>query len=153
MEFEGILNTFTTAVENADYDSFGKLFTDDGVYHDGFYGAFEGREAVVGMLKEHFHGSAKNFKWVMEDAVYSEPIGYARYIFSYDFFLEGGDTQHVVFEGMSQFTICGGHIECYREVFDKGIPLTQLNFPPERIGKSLRRWTDELLSSDRAKRM
>jgi limonene-1,2-epoxide hydrolase len=153
MSFETLLKKFTDAVETADYEGFGELFAEDGVYHDGFYGAFEGREAVVGMLKEHFHGSAKNFKWVMEEAVYNEPFGYARYIFSYDFILEGAETQHVVFEGMSQFTVRDGQIECYREVFDKGIPLTQLKFPPERIGKSLRRWTDELLSSDRAKRM
>jgi len=153
MDFDAILKKFTATVEQADYEAFGNLFTEDGVYHDGFYGAFEGREAVVGMLREHFHGAAINYKWVMEEGVYQEPIGYARYIFSYDFKLEGDETQHVVFEGMSQFTIKDGRIACYREMFDKGIPLTQLNFPAERIAKSLSRWTDELLSSDRAKKM
>lgn len=153
MDFPDLLNRFTTAVENADYETFGDLFTEDGVYHDGFYGAFEGRETVVEMLREHFHGGGENYKWVMEEAVYQEPQGYARYIFSYDSTMEGNEGTHVIFEGMCQFTMRDGKIECYREIFDRGMPLTQLNFPAERIGKSLKRWTNELLSSDRAKDM
>ncbi|MEM7018388.1 MAG: nuclear transport factor 2 family protein, partial [Pseudomonadota bacterium] len=152
-DFEALTNRFTNAVETADFEGFGALFTEDGVYHDEFYGAFEGRDAVVDMLRNHFYGSAKNFKWVMEDAAYSEPFGYVRYIFSYDSILPGCEDLHVVFEGMSQFTIRDGQIARYREIFDKGMPLTQLNFPADRIEKSLRRWTQELLASDRAQKM
>ena len=105
------------------------------------------------MLREDFYGTAGSFKWVKEDAVYQEPIGYAHYIFSYDSKLPEAAGKHVIFEGISQFTIKDGLITCYREVFDRGIPLTQLNFPPERIAKSLKRWTNQLLESDRAKGM
>jgi hypothetical protein len=153
MNFEKILAQFTTAVENADYDSFGDLFAEDGVYHDGFYGAFEGRVAIVDMLRVHFHGAGKSYRWVMEDVLCQGEMGYARYIFSYDATMEGHEGQHVVFEGMSQFTFIDGKIACYREVFDKGMALSQLNFPAERIKKSLTRWSGELLRSERGKRM
>ncbi|MFP6584251.1 MAG: nuclear transport factor 2 family protein [Candidatus Hydrogenedentota bacterium] len=153
MDFEGLLEKFTTAVENADYDGFGELFAEDGVYHDGFYGAFEGRDAIMEMLRDHFHGTGESYKWVMEEPVYLEPMGYARYIFSYDSTIPDCKGKHVVFEGMSQFTIENGQISCYREIFDRGVPLTQLDFPTERIGKSLRRWTDQLLATERGRRM
>jgi limonene-1,2-epoxide hydrolase len=153
MDFEDLLARFTRAVAEADFDGFGSLFAEDGVYHDGFYGAFEGRDAIIAMLKDHFWGTGESYKWVMEDPVFQDPLGYARYIFSYDSKLEGCEGKHVVFEGMSQFTIVDGKIACYREIFDKGIPLTQLDFPAERIGKSLGRWTKLLLETDRAKKM
>ena len=153
MDFQNLLKRFTHAVENADYEGFGALFIEDGVYHDGFYGAFEGRDAIIAMLRDHFYGTAKNFKWVMEDPAFAAPFGYARYIFSYDSTLPESEGHHVVFEGMAQFTLQDGKIACYREIFDKGMPLTQLNFPPARIDKSLRRWTKALLSTDRAQNM
>ncbi len=153
MDFPTLLKNFTTAVEQADYDTFGQLFTEDATYHDGFYGPFQGRDAITGMLRHHFHGGGQSYKWLMEDPVYQEPMGYARYIFSYDSKIKDHEGQHVIFEGMSQFTIQDGQIKCYREIFDRGVPLTQLDFPAERIKKSLQRWTTQLLDSDRTKKM
>lgn len=153
MEFSELVARFTATVEQADFKGFGELFTEDAVYWDGFYGPLEGRAAIEEMLRDHFHGSGTGYKWKMEEPVYSEPIGYARYIFSYDSTIPDYEGIHVVFEGMSQFTIRDGRIACYREVFDRGVPLTQLGYAPERIGKSLKRWTHEMLATDRAKSM
>ena len=69
MDFEQILAAFTDCVEKGDAERFGRLFTEDGVYVDGFYGAFTGRKAIADMLANHFHGAAKNFKWIMRRPV------------------------------------------------------------------------------------
>ena len=47
--------------------------------------------------------------------------------------------RRVVFEGMSRFELEGDLIRRYTEQFDRGLALTQLGFPPERIAKAVRR--------------
>jgi len=47
-KFEALLGRFTAAV-----------FTDDGLYHDVFYGAFQGRAKIAEMLEEHFGRMAR----------------------------------------------------------------------------------------------
>ena len=51
MSFPDLLARFTGAVEAGDGAALAALFTDDGVYHDTFYGAFQGREAIRDMLE------------------------------------------------------------------------------------------------------
>ena len=54
MSFARILRDFAAAAEVGDGASFAALFTEDGVYHDAFYGPFSGRAAIADMLSGLF---------------------------------------------------------------------------------------------------
>lgn len=115
------------------------LFTDDGVYHDGFYGAFAGRAAIAEMIDGRFRRDARDFIWRMADPVREGDLGYARYTFAYTSTMAGSEGRRVVFEGIAQFHLAGDLIAEYREVFDQGLAMVQLGFPPERIARRLAR--------------
>lgn len=144
MDFNALLDDFTAAVESGDGQRLAALFTEDGVYHDGFYGAFEGRAAIAEMLELHFHGTAKDFRWVMTEPLCDGKTGYARYVFSYTSTIPGAEGKRVVFEGMSRFTLRDGAITDYAEIFDSGIALAQLGFKPGRLGHVLGKAADRL---------
>lgn len=137
--FARVLDRFTEAVEAGDGAALASLFTEDGVYEDGFYGASAGRTAIADMLETKFWGHAEGFRWRMLEPVSDGRHGYARYVFSYRSKLPGVTRETVVFEGMSQFTFEGDLIGRYREVFETGVAMAQLRFPAERIAKSLER--------------
>ncbi|MYE25011.1 MAG: nuclear transport factor 2 family protein [Gammaproteobacteria bacterium] len=137
--FARVLNRFTAAVEAGDGAALASLFTEDGVYEDGFYGASSGRTEIASMLETKFWGHAEGFRWRMLEPVCDGRHGYARYVFSYRSKLPGVVGESVVFEGMSQFTFEGDQIRRYREVFETGVAMAQLRFPAERIAKSLER--------------
>jgi ketosteroid isomerase-like protein len=139
--FHRLLDRFTGAVEAADGAGLAALFTEDGVYHDTFYGAFRGRDEIARMLEERFWGDATRFFWNMHDPVYDNAaaLGYARWVFSYTSTMEDSAGRRVVFDGMSSFRIEGGLIRHYREVFSAGIAFVQLGMAPERTDKILRR--------------
>lgn len=139
VDFDTILKDFTRAVEAGDGKALAALFTPDGVYHDGFYGANEGRQAIVRMLEEEFWGHAESLRWRMLDPVCDGRVGYARYLFSYESKLPGVEGQTVLFDGISQFTFEGDLIACYREQFNTGMAMAQLDFAPDRIAKHLLR--------------
>jgi|TARA_Y100001960_G_scaffold251368_1_gene268111 ketosteroid isomerase-like protein len=136
-QFTLVLRKFTDAVEAGDGSALSALFTPDGIYCDGFYGEFIGREAIAKMLEEHFWGHAEGFRWIMMDPVVGENIGYVRYRFSYRSKLPGVVGEQVVFEGMSQFSFLEDEIQYYREEFNTGIAVSQLKFTPDRIAKHL----------------
>jgi len=138
-DFRDLLNRFTAAVEAGDGKGLAALFTEDGVYHDGFYGAFRGPEAIRRMLEEHFHRDGEGFRWEMNDPVSDGRVGYASYDFSYTSRLPESRGRTVRFSGMSCFRLEGGRIAHYDEVFDAGAALLQLGFAPERIAKFLAR--------------
>lgn len=148
MVFEEILRRFTNAVETGGGRKLAELFTEDGVYNDCFYGSFCGREAIVSMLEEHFWGHAEGFRWQMFEPIANAVMGYARYRFSYVSKLAGAEGERVVFEGMSQFTLDAGFIRVYREEFNTGIAITQLNFPAERIARHLARKASDVRGAD-----
>ncbi|MDE0691929.1 MAG: nuclear transport factor 2 family protein [Gammaproteobacteria bacterium] len=137
--FARVLDRFTAAVEAGDGAALASLFTEDGVYEDGFYGASSGRVEIADMLETKFWGHAEGFRWRMLEPVCDGGHGYARYVFSYRSKLPGVVGETVVFEGMSQFTFEGELIRRYREVFETGVAMAQLRFPAERIAKSLGR--------------
>ena len=137
--FRAVLDRFTAAVEAGDGRALASLFTEDGVYEDGFYGASSGRAAIAAMLETKFWGHAEGFRWRMLEPVSDGRHGYARYVFSYRSKLPGVIGETVVFEGMSQFTFEGDLIRRYREVFETGVAMAQLRFPAERVAKSLER--------------
>ena len=144
MDFPTLLEQFVTAVESGDAEGFAHLFTEDAVYMDGFYGPFEGRAVIAKMISEHFHGNGKDYRWIMRVPVYAGDLGYARYVFHYTSTLPEAEGRQVVFEGISQFRFRDGKIERYSEVFDRGAALSQLDFAPDRIAKSLARCSREL---------
>jgi ketosteroid isomerase-like protein len=144
MDFATLLNEFTAAVEAGDGARLAALFTEDGVYHDTFYGEFQGRAAIEAMLEERFWGDAEAFKWDTRDAVCDSQTGYCAWAFSYTSTQEGSAGRRVVFEGMSRFRLREGHIAHYGETFDSGMALEQLGFASERVTKLHRRRNEAL---------
>lgn len=147
VDFGAVLRDFTVAVEAGDGTALAALFTPAGSYHDGFYGESVGREAIARMLEKEFWGHAEGFRWQMFDPVCDGRIGYARYLFKYESKLPGVEGRAVVFDGISQFTFEGDLIASYREQFNTGMAMAQLDFAPERIAKHLMRRAAELRKS------
>jgi hypothetical protein len=54
VDFPALLTTFASAVETNDGEQLALLFTPDGIYEDGFFGAHAGRASIVAML-QRFH--------------------------------------------------------------------------------------------------
>jgi hypothetical protein len=101
-DFPGLLARFTKAVAANDGAAFAALFTEDGVYDDGFFGEYKGRKAIVDML-QHFHDTGSNYRWDFFDPLSGAATGYARYRFSYASGMPGAEGKPVVFEGISFF--------------------------------------------------
>ena len=135
-EFAALLERFAAAVERNDGSGLAALFTADGVYEDGFFGAFRGPDAIAGMLA-HFHETGSNFRWELFDPVSDGRSGYARYRFSYLSAMPGAQGKPVVFEGIGHFLLRDGRIARYCEVFDRGLALAQQGFAAERIKRVL----------------
>ncbi len=127
------------------------LFTDDGVCHDGFYGAFKGRAAITDMIDIHFQRDAEDLVWRMYEPVLAGNLGYARYMFGYTSRIAGCEGRRVVFSGMSQFRLDGDLIKNYTEIFDPGLGMAQLGFNPDRIAKRARRAGENLRGQPEAK--
>lgn len=142
-EFRALIERMTQAICRGDGAAAAACFVPDGIYHDGFYGEFRGREAIRGMVENHFHANARDFSWALADALSDGKLAYARYAFSYTSKLPGSEGKRVFFSGISQVRLQDGLISRYGEVFDRGIALAQMNFAPERIAKSLKRWAEE----------
>ena len=83
MDANTLLRNFCEAVEQCDGARFATLFTENGVYHDVFYGAFEGRARIAAMIPDWFYKTATDFRWDMHDPVSDGRTLYARYTFSY----------------------------------------------------------------------
>jgi ketosteroid isomerase-like protein len=149
-EFETMLGRFAAAVAANDGAGLAALFAPDGVYDDGFYGEYAGREAIAKML-QHFHDTGTNFRWDFFDALSDGKTGYARYRFSYASKMKGSEGKPVVFEGTSHFTFRDGKIARYSEIFDRGLALTQQDFAADRIKRVLQKHADRLQASEGAK--
>ena len=137
--FADLLQRMTSAICAGDARAAAECFTPDGVYHDGFYGEFTGREAIAGMVAGLFHRDAKDFEWQLSDACSDGRIGYARYRFAYVSKIAGSEGRRIGFKGISFCTLEGGLIRRYSEIFERAPVLAQLGFGDERILKSVRR--------------
>lgn len=135
--FEEIINSFTSAVETNDGQGLAALFVPDGVYSDGFYGEFQGRSAIAGMLRDHFWGNAENFRWKMSNLCCNGMHGYTTYMFSYRSKMQGSEGKTVVFDGMAHYMLDDGLIVRYEELFNTGMAIAQLDFEPKRIKRHL----------------
>ena len=144
MDFAALTGRFCAAATAGTGADLARLFTEDGVYHDGFYGAFRGRAAIADMLDNHFRRDAHDFVWEMADPACTGDVGYARYTFAYTARIDGAAGRRVVFEGVSRFRLAGPLIAAYDEVFDAGIAMIQLGFAPERIARRAQRVADAL---------
>ena len=83
MNMPAMLRAFCDAVEQRNGAAFADLFTEDGVYHDVFYGAFAGRAKIAEMIDDWFYRTATDFRWDMHAPVSDGETLYARYTFSY----------------------------------------------------------------------
>ena len=99
MSFANLITRMTQAAVAGDGAGVAACFTPDGVYHDVYYGAFRGSE-IAGMIENHFHRDARNFRWDIHDPVEAEGIGYARYVFSYTSKLNCAKGRRGIFEGI-----------------------------------------------------
>jgi ketosteroid isomerase-like protein len=137
MDHSRMLRTFCDAVEQRDGKAFAQLFTEDGVYHDIFYGAFEGRKKIAELIDDWFYRTARDFRWDMHDPVSDGRVLYARYTFSYVSNLPEARDKRVGFEGVAIMRLVGGLIAEYREVANVGPVFVALNFAAERVCKIL----------------
>lgn len=144
--FSDVIDRFTNAVENNDGEALSALFSKDGVYSDGFYGEFEGREAIAGMLRDHFWGHAEGFRWEMSNLLSDGRHGYATYVFSYVSTMPEAVGKRVIFDGIAHFLFANGLIQRYEEMFNTGMAQAQLDFDPIRIKRHLLKKADELRS-------
>jgi ketosteroid isomerase-like protein len=135
MDTSDLLKTFTSAVEHRDGKTFAGLFTEDGVYHDVFYGAFKGREKIAEMIDDWFHRTARDFRWEMFRPVSDGTMLYAYYTFSYVSTLPEAKGKRVGFDGVSIMRLSNGMIAEYREVANASMGLLDIGFAPERVAK------------------
>jgi ketosteroid isomerase-like protein len=137
MDATALLKDFCSAVERRDGKAFAALFTEDGVYHDVFYGAFKGRERIAEMIDDWFHRTAREFRWQMFRPVSDGKTLYAYYTFSYVSTLPEARGKRVGFEGVSMMGLSDGKIAEYREVANVGPGFVDMGFAPERVSKIL----------------
>lgn len=137
MDASALLKAFCSAVERRDGKGFASLFTEDGVYHDVFYGDFKGHAKIAGMIDDWFHRTARDFRWDMHRPVSDGKLLYAYYTFSYVSTLPEAQGRRVGFEGVAMMTLRDGKIAEYREVANVGPAFVELGFAPERAAKIL----------------
>jgi ketosteroid isomerase-like protein len=135
MNTSAMLRSFCDAVERRDGEAFAALFTEDGVYHDVFYGVFEGREKISELIDDWFYRTANDFRWDMHAPVSDGSTLYARYTFSYRSTLPEAGGARVMFEGVSIMKLRDGLIAEYHEVANTAPAFVDMNFAPERIAK------------------
>jgi len=135
MNSEKLLRTFCDAVEKHNGKAFAELFAEDGVYHDVFYGAFEGRAKIAEMINDVFYRTATDFRWDMHSPVSDGKTLYAHYTFSYRSTLPEAKGARVMFEGVAMMKLRDGKILEYHEVANTAPAFVDMNFAPERIAK------------------
>src|SRR6201996_8322331 len=152
MNIATMLRTFCDTVERRDGKAFAALFTEDGVYHDVFYGAFKGREKIAEMIDDWFYRTAADFRWDMHEPVSNGETLYARYTFSYRSTLPEANGARAMFEGVAIMTLRDGKIASYHEVANTTPAFVDLKFAAERIAKIVGKQGAELKARDEMKR-
>jgi len=152
MNVSAMLGAFCGAVEQRNGAAFADLFTEDGVYHDVFYGAFAGREKIAAMIDDWFYRTATDFRWDMHTPVSDGENLYARYTFSYRSTLPEAKGARAMFEGVAIMTLRDGKIAGYREVANTATGFVDMHFAPERIAKIVARQGAELKARPEMKR-
>ena len=135
MNISSMLRAFCDAVERRDGKAFAALFTEDGIYHDVFYGAFEGWAGIAEMIDGHFYRTATDFRWDMHAPVSDGETLYARHTFSYRSLLPEAKGARAMFEGVAIMKLRAGRIAEYREVANTAPAFVDMNFAAERVAK------------------
>ena len=135
MNATAMLRAFCNAVEQRKGAAFAELFTEDGVYHDVFYGTFTGRGKIAGMIDDWFYRTATDFRWDMHDPVSDGETLYARYTFSYRSLLPEAKGARAMFEGVAIMKLRDGRIAEYHEVANTATGFVDMNFAAERMAK------------------
>ncbi|KAJ8137256.1 hypothetical protein OY671_009531, partial [Metschnikowia pulcherrima] len=130
-----MLRAFCDAVEQRNGKAFAESFTEDGVYHDVFYGAFAGRAKIAESIDDWFYRTAADFRWDMHTPVSDGHTLYARYTFSYRSTLPEARGARAMFEGVAIMTSRDGKIAEYHEVANTAPAFVDIKFAPERIAK------------------
>ena len=144
MNVTAMLRAFCDAVEQRNGAAFAELFTEDGVYHDVFYGAYEGRAKIAELIDDWFYRAARDFRWDMHEPVTDGTTLYARYTFSYHSTLPEANGARAMFEGVAIMKLRDGRIASYHEVANTAPGFVDMNFAPERIAKIVARQGAEL---------
>ena len=135
MDATALLKEFCSAVERRDGKAFASLFTEDGVYHDVFYGDFKGHQKIAEMIDDWFYRTATDFRWDMHAPVSDGNTLYARYTFSYRSTLPEAEGARAMFEGVAIMQLRDGKIAEYHEVANTAPAFVDIKFAPERIAK------------------
>lgn len=147
-----LMARFTAAAEAGDGPGLAACFTEDGVYHDVFYGDFVGRSEIARMLEAVFHRDGEAFRWDMIDPVAAGDRGYVRYLFSYRSKLPGAEGRRAVFEGVAVLRLRDGLIADYDEVANAATGLSLMGFTDARIAKFAAKQAAALLRRPEAAR-
>ncbi len=139
MSPQDLVKAFTRAAEERNGAAMAALFTEKGIYHDVFYGVFEGRPRIVEMINDWFYRHARDLRWDMIDPISDGRNLYTRYVFSYVSTLPEAQGRRVLFEGVGLMELEGGLIAKYREIANTGPALLDMGFTPERVAKILSR--------------
>jgi hypothetical protein len=134
--FAALLNDFAAAGIANDGARFAALFTETATYNDNFFGLHRGRAEIAAML-QRFHDTGENYRWEFQEPITDSTLGYAWFRFSFASKVPDCEGKPVLIVGISCFRLENGLIAAYREVFDTGIALAQLDFPGERIKRVL----------------
>lgn len=151
MSFEKRIREMVAAVERGDAAGVRACFTPDGIYHDVFYGDFQG-DAIAEMISGYFYRDASDFRWDIHDAVEQNGLGYARYVFSYLPKTEGAAPGRPMFEGTAICRMQGDLIADYSEIANAAVGLQTLGFQPERLAKFIAKQGAELRGRAEASR-
>ncbi len=108
MSFADLIAAMTTAAADGRGTDVAACFAPDGIYHDVFYGDFQGPEAIADLIENHFHRDAEAFRWDVHDPSATGDVGYARYTFSYRSKLAGCVGKRGAFEGVAVCQLRGG---------------------------------------------
>jgi hypothetical protein len=143
MSFNERIQEMVAAVECGNAKGVAACFTPDGIYHDVFYGDFQG-DGIADMIANYFYRDASEFRWDIHDAVEQAGVGYARYVFSYQPNSAGTTPGRAIFEGVAICRMQDGLIADYREVANAAVGLQCTGFPPERLAKFIGKQSAEL---------
>ena len=146
--FTTILKDFAAAVEVGDGTALAALFTEDGVYDDIFYGEFQGRDAIRGMLEGVFWRDAEDFLWEFRDPVASDTVGYASWLFSYASKTKHNAGKRCGFEGVGVYHLRDGLIARYEDQCNAVAPMRDMGVPFEVIDRMAQKWHAKFLSRD-----
>ena len=149
MEFDTLIRRMTQAACAGDGAGVAACFTPEGVYHDVFYGVFQGAE-IVDLIEGHFHRDGRDFRWDTHDAVADGQMGYARYVFSYASRLKGYGAARACFEGVAVCRLQDGLIAEYKEIANAATGLSLIGFEDARVAKFIAKEARNLLARDEA---